>query len=269
MNRKVLDQHGLPAVRRRSCVWCWCLALLLSLTEASPAFADRISVAGTILSSERAVMMALGLGTDYAAGRIVGFDLESVPFNVLGFLIVDDGIPATGPDPSGGPFTGIDVDAIAGISAISGLPVYAARIGIFQPGPEITPSSFSDAADADPHIDGLAGVVESTLGGPDAVIPRSPTWTIQGFTSIGSGGVLGLNFAEPVNPRSNIGGTIYDLLLFDVAGAGDNGFFLVSRQPLGTPAVNPVPEPASIYQFLVAASCLAAYCWYRRRQVLA
>jgi len=50
-----------------------------------------------------------------------------VSLNVLGFLIADDGTPAIGPDPSGGPFTGMDVDAIAGVSAINGLPVYDAN----------------------------------------------------------------------------------------------------------------------------------------------
>jgi len=248
--------------------------VLASLTAASPGLADTISVAGTVLSSpeEQAVMTAMGLGTGYSDGAIVGFDLASVPFGVQGFLIVDDGVPSTVPDDSGGPYTGIDVDAIAGISALTGRTLHAAGVGFFKPGPEIAPAPGSDAEFASRYVNGLAGVVENTLGKPDAVIPYLNVYrglVVEGFASIGSGGVLGLNFPEPVSPQSNIGGTVYDLLLFDVAGAGDNGFFLVSQQPLGAPAVNAVPEPASIYQFLIGASCLAAYSWYRRRRSVA
>ena len=217
------------------------------------------------------------LGVSSSAPSLIAFDLDGLGFDPLGFLVIDDAIPAANSD-SGLAGSGIDLDAVAGISS-SSVPIYAASVFSFAPGERISAPGGSLAASIEPLINDagytnrttampggtggpgfLLGTADDTLGSSDSLFPLSGG-TLQpelGFLSIGSGGRISLLFAEPLNRNGNIGGTVYDLVYYDLGGAGDSGFFQVDVEGI------PVPEPGVLSLFAMSLLFLEAR---RRRRI--
>ena len=205
-----------------------------------------VDIAGVILSpSQRAqVISTLGVTTILASGtEVIGFDIN-LAIAELGqspnvFRIFDDGIPATGPDASGGPFTGVDVDAIGGTNS-GGQAVWGTQVTFVEFGPEITPASNTLGEFHDPSVDGLfgdsaaEGFPANVLGPADAPVSFSTDINdFINFTSIGSGGILEMAFSGRIADANVVDN--FDLFLFEVGAAGDNAFFQVDV------AVIPIP----------------------------
>jgi hypothetical protein len=220
------------------------VALALVAALASAARAEPIEVTGTVLglADRQKVIDALGLTIRDEGEAIIAFDLAGV-VQALGrgpnlFQIQDDGIPAEGPHVSGGPFTGVDVDAVAGLDA-EGHPTFASAVQIATFGAELAPASRTIAECLAAQVDGLwgdaaaEGFPANVLGEPDAVLQSGgvascddldiSTWS--GFTSVGSGGLLELVLPAALADANVVGD--YDLFLFDAGGSGDGAVFRV------------------------------------------
>ena len=201
-----------------------------------PSTGGPIELEGTILGpAERAAAISVLGVTPDPATEIVAFDLapaiSALCDNPNTFAIEDDGIPISGPDISGGPFTGVDVDAVAGKNN-SGASIFATNVSFASFGPKIAPLPNSSGGCLNTVIDGLfgdteaEGFPENVLGPPDAVtIFGCDPAGFSGFTSIGSGGILEVVFADPLTDSNIVGN--FDLFLFDAGGAGDNATFTV------------------------------------------
>jgi hypothetical protein len=231
-----------------------CCALILPRWSA----AVPVTITGGVINPGDADYATLTgvLGVSSGAPSLIAFDLATLGFDPLGFLAIDDAIPAADSD-SGLAGSGIDLDAVAGISS-SSMPIYAASVFSFAPGQRISAPAGSLATNIEPLISDpgytnkttampggtggpgfLLGTPDDALGSSDSVnpLPGGALLPEFGFLSIGSGGLISLLFAEPVNRNGNIGGTAYDLVYYDFGGAGDSGFFQVDVHGI------PVPEP--------------------------
>jgi hypothetical protein len=226
-------------------------------------------VQGAILGSvdRTAAINALGVGPIDPTTAIVAFDLTDAIAALGGtpttFQIRDDGIPTEGPDPSGGPFTGVDVDTVAGENS-TGKVIFAVSVAEAQFGSEIMagPAGIPGQC-CESMIVGLFGDTEaegfpaSVLGPPDgqfgACDPGSGSCIgdFSSFTSIGSGGILSVAFAEGIADSNVVGSN--DLFLFDVGGGGDNATFVAAIPECG----DGVPDPGEQCGEPQLPSCVA------------
>ena len=221
------------------------LALAPQVSTAVP-----VDIFGTILTaSQRAqAMSALGVTATLPADtEVIGFDLSlavaALGQNPASFRVIDDGIPAAGPDTSGGPFTGVDLDAVGGWDS-TGTPVWASTVTFVQFGPEITPANNTLGQYHDPNVVGLfgdsaaEGFPGNVLGPADAPVSFSRNINdFMNFTSIGSGGIVELGFQSGIADANIVND--FDLFLFEVGAARDNAYFQVD---IGST----VPEPATV-----------------------
>lgn len=241
---------------------CLVLVVILALglvALPSNVQADPISVAGVILSSAdpdfAAIIAVLGLSGDPAQTDLVAFDLSGLSFDPTAFLIIDDGVPPDISD-SGLSGSGIDVDAVGGLSAGGGSPVFASTVFGFSPGERIdapdgglaaqiealiNDPAYTNKTTASPGGTGgpgfLSGTADDALGMPDSTFPIAGGMLVPefGFVSIGSGGRLSLLFPGAIDRNANIGGTVFDLVYYDFGGAGDSGFFQVNDEGISLP----------------------------------
>jgi hypothetical protein len=236
--------------RRLIGIWCF---LGLTFAGWSPAYPQYCcEVKGYILPPElrQQVIDKLHIAPIDVDTAIVAFDVSGCLFtlgrDLLVISILDDGLPLIGPDPSGGPCVGLDVDSLAAKN-VKGDTIFAVEVLAARFGPEIAPTPESPAECLDSYIDGLIGdsaaegFPGTVLGGPDSVFQAScqnPNGKVAGFTSIGRGGMLTLRFAEGIADSNLVyvtdpetGNRVgCDLFLFDSGGAGDNGSFFVSNE---------------------------------------
>ena len=241
---------------RNSVSWLVSSALLavFGLLAPTAAFSVPINVTGVILTpAQRAQAIAtLGVTTVLPSDtEVIGFDLSpaiaALKQDPIVFRMFDDGVPPSGPDVSGGPFTGSDVDAVGGQSS-AGLTTWATQVTFAQFGPEITPAPNTLGQFHDPNVDGLfgdtpaEGFPANVLGPPDAPVSFSLNINdFKNFTSIGSGGILELAFATGIADRNIVDN--FDLFMFEVGAARDNAFFQVDISSTA------VPEPISMLLF--------------------
>lgn len=242
------------------------MTALFTLGLALPSAASPVILPGTVINpgtAEYDALRALFPGvfpivTGQNGGSFVAFNLSSLSFNPTAVLLVDDGIPLAN-DASALAGSGIDVDMAGGMAVGGGLS-YATSVNVFVPGQRIsgTGSGAAEALDAfiaanNPPVttaasggtggDGpLFGTGASTLGSSDGYIVTTMAGNLLagGYLAIGSGGQLGLVFANGIDRNGNLAGTIYDFVYFDVGGAGDNGYVLFDDQPIAA-----VPEPGT------------------------
>src|SRR5437867_4368125 len=168
---------------RHFTTWLWVIlgrvSSVLFLLPARFACGQPVEVAGQILSPDQRAeaIVALGLVSLDPSTAIIGFDIKEAVAALCQtpnrFFVEDDGIPISGPDISGGPFTGVDFDAVGGIDD-SGNPIFANSVSFVSFGPKIEPAPNTSGACLDTVIDGLFGddAIEgfpgNVLGPPDA-----------------------------------------------------------------------------------------------------
>jgi hypothetical protein len=211
------------------------------LFVSGPGSSEPFEVTGVILGSadRTAAVSQLGVGPISASTDVIGFDLTEAIAALCddpnSFEIEDDAIPESGPDNSGGPFTGVDVDAVAARNSV-GSSIFSTDVLMSLFGPKISPAPNTSGACLDPVVDGLfgdtepEGFPENVLGPPDAGVQFGcDPAGFSRFTSIGSGGILNLVFGEPIADSNLVAG--FDLFLFDAGGAGDNAIFRVDVVP--------------------------------------
>ncbi len=202
-----------------------------------------VQLQGLQLNIQQSIEVSARLGVP-PRPFVVAFDvapaIQALGVNPISFAILDDGLPAVGPAQSGGPATGIDVDAIGALGVFGRNAMFADRVVDAAFGVMIAPSAGTCAALAATCTEHLIGTTTATgfpdtvLGPPDGFLTDSlencAICPFRGFTSIGSGGRLSLTFPEPI-ANSDLFGR-YDLFLFDMGGANDNAFFFVDVEPI-------------------------------------